>query len=57
MEIPSATRFANPKTMITNAESPAPAAPEITAKVVIMPSFAPKTKSPMYNPFSRILFC
>ena len=46
IENPSAMRLAMPRTMMIVLENPPPAAPEMTAKVVMMPSFAPKTISP-----------
>jgi hypothetical protein len=45
IEKPSARRFAKPRMRTISLESDAPTTPETTAKVVMIPSFAPKTKS------------
>jgi hypothetical protein len=41
IERPSATRLAKPRMRMTRSERSAPTTPETTAKVVMMPSFAP----------------
>ena len=49
IEKPSATRLAIPKMTTVSLLKVAPAAPETTANVVIIPSFAPYTASSRYS--------